>query len=151
VEWNAEGSSITLHRSLPSSARENRNLYHHQTQQIIGMYGGSLVIDDDTPVKIKLPKNALKEKKLISLEMISNGTSWIYFHFEPHGLVFAKPVELKLSMEILKETKEEDLILYYYNQEIGRWFRETTGVFSNNRTEAIFYLNHFSYYFFGRR
>jgi hypothetical protein len=54
-------------------------------------------------------------------------------------------------MEILKETKEEDLILYYYNQEIGRWFRETTGVFSNNRTEAIFYLNHFSYYFFGRR
>lgn len=146
-------NSLSVPRFDERHAREN--FYHEQTQRSIGVSGGSLVLDDDTlghlSIEHNIPTKALTERKLISLEMISDGASWFYFHFEPHGLVFAQPVELKLALAALKETKEEDLVLYYYHEDIGRWIRETQGVFSDNREEVIFKLKHFSYYFFARR
>ncbi|MFQ6040741.1 MAG: hypothetical protein ACE5PV_07785, partial [Candidatus Poribacteria bacterium] len=95
--------------------------------------------------------NALMKPQLISMEILSDGYSWTYLHFQPDGVVFQKPVELKVYLESIKDPQEEDLILYYYNDNRKEWLKETSGIFDQKSKETIFQLHHYSYYYYSRR
>ncbi len=139
---------------IPAALLFNKNHQHNinvydYTQKVIGVKGDALIInhDDNVIVKQSIPKKALIEDKLIDMEIISDGSSWVYLFFQPHGLVFKKPAKLNIYLDGIKDLNEQDLILYYYDETREEWIQETNGVFSKKREEVMFHIHHFSYYY----
>jgi hypothetical protein len=85
------------------------------------------------------------------MEVWSDESNYIDFHFEPHGTTFNQPVEIQLSWATMKDISVDDLILYYYNEKRGKWLEEKTAVFDAEAKTATLYVDHFSYYYYGRR
>jgi hypothetical protein len=120
------------------------------TERVITEYGGQLVGGDAAQgTKLYIRKGALSEKTVISMEAWSDGVSRVNFRFGPHGTEFAVPAELELGWAVLKNVSAEDLILYYYDEQLGEWVEETQAIWDKNK--ATLYLNHFSEYYFQRR
>jgi hypothetical protein len=121
-------------------------------ERTIGVEGGQLTAGDGAPgSKLVIPEEALSEDTLISMEVISDGVSRVDFNFGPHGMVFAKSVRLELSWATLKDVTADDLILYYYDEELGEWVEETSAVWDETGKKAVLYIDHFSKYYFDRR
>ena len=123
----------------------------YYAEKVIGPKGGKLQIEDKATkdeTKLKFPKGALDEKKLISMTITIDKASHMDFEFGPSGIYFNKPVELELSWQSLpKDVRGEDLILYYYND--GEW-QEIRGECNNIKKKVTFYINHFSRYLYKR-
>lgn len=118
-------------------------------EKIIGPDGGQL---NAGATKLVVPKDALSEDTLISMEVASDDESYVNFVFAPHGTVFAVPAEIQLSWATLKDIEDpNELILYYYDEESEDWVEETEAVFNENEKKATLYINHFSEYYFTRR
>ncbi|MBC8235766.1 hypothetical protein H8E77_39970 [bacterium] len=101
--------------------------------------------------KIIFPSKCVSEDTLVSIERNTIDSRKVDFTFQPHGLQFNKPVEIKLSWSSLKNVEPEDLILYYYNDEIGEWVEETKAVWKNNQKHCELRIKHFSSYYYSRR
>jgi hypothetical protein len=143
---------ITQFPFFDASHKQNINVYDY-TQKLIGIEGDVLIINRDGNVIVKqsIKKNALIGTQLISVEMISDDSSWVYLHCQPHGLVFEKPAELEIYLAESPKPLEDDLILYYYDENSDQWVEETTGIFDDQTQGARFKINHFSYYYYERR
>ncbi|MBC8232861.1 hypothetical protein H8E77_25245 [bacterium] len=101
--------------------------------------------------KVIFPSKCVSEDTLVSVERNTTDSKKVEFFFEPHGLQFSKPVEIKLSWASLKDVEAEDLILYYYDDEIGQWVEETKAVWENNSKHCQLQIDHFSSYYYSRR
>jgi len=51
---------------------------------------------------------------------------------------------------MLEDVTAEELILYYYDEDLEEWVEETTAVFNENSKKATLSINHFSEYYFRR-
>lgn len=123
--------------------------YRFYTEKVIGPRGGRLCAPEGT--KLIILRKALKKRTLISMEIISDGDSRVEFNFGPHGLTFRRPAIIMLSWAMLKDVDEDELVLYYYDEESGEWVEETTAIWDKRHKRAIFIIDHFSRYYFDRR
>lgn len=101
--------------------------------------------------KVIFPSKCLSEDTLVRVERNTIDNKKVEFYFEPHGTQFLKPVEIHLSWASLKDAEASDLILYYWDDEIGDWVEETEAVWKNNERHCELQINHFSYYYYARR
>ncbi|MBM3243001.1 hypothetical protein FJZ31_42620 [Candidatus Poribacteria bacterium] len=101
--------------------------------------------------KVIFPSKCLTEDTLVRVERFTIDSQRAEFYFEPHGLQFLKPVTIQLSWASLKNVTANDLILYYWNDEIGQWVEETQAIWRNNERYCELTINHFSYYYYQRR
>jgi len=126
-----------------------------ETKKIKAKDGGTLEVGDRHygKSKITFKKNDLPEDLTISFEWVSDGTFEGKFNpadFGPHGLVFNSPVEVKLSYKKadLQGIEEEDLKLFYYNEETELW-EFIGGEVDEKKKIVIAFLDHFSRYAIG--
>ncbi len=126
-----------------------------ETKKIKAKDGGTIEVGDrdNGKSKITFKKNDLPEDLTITFEWASGGTfegKLNNAEFGPHGLVFNSPVEVQLSYKKadLKGFEEEDLKLFYYNEETELW--ELIGGEVNEKKKiVIVFLEHFSRYAIG--
>jgi hypothetical protein len=78
---------------------------------IIGPNGGSLHVGEH---ELVIPKGALQEEVLISAEAPTS--SLVDVQFEPHGLEFQQPVQLKLSYKGCVRPTISDFLVAYLGQ-----------------------------------
>ena len=125
---------------------------YYYVERVLGYRGGSLMgADIAQGTKLHLPIWALSKTTVISMEVWSDGVSRMDFHFEPHGIVFAVPVELQLPWSTLKKTSAGDLVLYYYDESLRQWVEETRAIWDEKKKKATLYIDHFSRYYYKRR
>jgi len=145
-------------RNKVLNAQEDDCSLHYSAKATFGPNGGTLTINHNditvtSKTKIIIPQDALTNNVRISADITSDKVSRVDFHFEPHGTVFAKPVEIELSWAMLQDgtLKPQDLILYYYDESVEDWVEETTACWKRQDKVAVIYVNHFSLYYFRRR
>ena len=126
-----------------------------ETKKIKAKDGGTLEVGDrdNGKSKIKFKKNDLPEDLTISCVWVSGGTfegMLNNLEFGPHGLVFNSPVEVQLSYKKadLQGIEEEDLKLFYYNEETELW-EFIGGEVDEKKKIVIAFLDHFSRYAIG--
>ena len=126
-----------------------------KTKKIKAKNGGTLKVGDrdNGKSKITFKKNDLPEDLTITFEWVSGGTfegMLNNLEFGPHGLVFNSPVEVQLSYKKadLKGFEEEDLKLFYYNEETELW-EFIGGEVDEKKKIVIGFLAHFSRYAIG--
>jgi len=126
-----------------------------ETKKIKAKDGGTLEVGDRHygKSKITFKKNDLPEDLTITFEWVSGGTFEGKLNdaeFGPHGLVFNSPVEVQLSYKKadLKGFEEEDLKLFYYNEETELW-EFIGGEVDEKKKIVIGFLDHFSRYAIG--
>ncbi len=126
-----------------------------QTKKIKAKDGGTLEVGDrdNGKSKITFKKNDLPEDLTITFEWASGGIFEGKLNpaeFGPHGLVFNSPVEVQLSYKKadLEDFKEEDLKLFYYNEETELW-ELIGGEVDEKKKLVIAFLDHFSRYAIG--
>ena len=126
-----------------------------KTKKIKAKDGGTIEVGDRQYGKSKIifKKNDLPEDLTISFEWISGGTFEGKLNpaeFGPHGLVFNSPVEVKLSYKKadLQGIEEEDLKIFYFNEETELW-EFIGGEVDEKKKIIIGFLDHFSRYAIG--
>jgi len=126
-----------------------------KTKKIKAKRGGTIEVGDRHYGKSRIifKKNDLPEDMTISFEWAAGGTFEGMLNdleFGPHGLVFNSPVELQLSYKKadLQGIEEEDLKLFYYNEETELW-EFIGGEVDDKKKTVIGLLNHFSRYAIG--
>jgi hypothetical protein len=128
---------------------------HYKEKLIKADIGGIITAGDGAPgTKLDIPAGALSADTIISMDVSSDSVAETQFNFGPHGTVFNQPVELQLSWQTLNNLQDlssQDLVLYYYDESLGQWLEETTAVWDDNGKKATVYIDHFSYYYYGRR
>jgi hypothetical protein len=133
------------------SAAQDDNYYY--TYAEMDYWGGTLNgggIARGT--KLVVPEGALTETTIISMEVCTDRSSYISFTFGPHGTNFDVPVEIQLSWVALKDLDvNEDWILWYWDEALNEWLEENSAVFDPKRKTLTLYVDHFSYYYYGRR
>lgn len=103
--------------------------------------------------KIKFNKGDLKDDTLIEFKWAADGTVSGMFSkmdFGPHGTYFNHPVRVELSYKMadLSNINEEQLRIWYFNEDTGLW--EYIGGRVNTRTKKVIaWLEHFSRYALG--
>ena len=94
-----------------------------------------------------VPKGALKKDTEIwmaaKMEFAEDGSVRKYFEFGPHGLVFNKPAQLKLSY---KELGKSMVDLLWLNEETGQWQFSFEGQLDKDGKNVFINVNHFSRY-----
>lgn len=127
----------------------------YQQKDIKANRGGELKVGNRKvgESKIKFKKNDLPQDLTISFQWAPAGTFeglLSNMEFGPHGTYFNNPVELELSYKTanLEGFDEEDLRVYYYNEESELW--KFIGGDVNKRKKTVkVYLDHFSRYAIG--
>ena len=126
-----------------------------ETKKIKAKDGGTIEVGDrdNGKSKITFKKNDLPEDLTITFEWASGGTFEGKLNpaeFGPHGLVFNSPVEVQLSYKKadLQGFEEEDLKLFYYNEETELW-EFIGGEVDKRKKIVIAFLEHFSRYAIG--
>jgi hypothetical protein len=143
---------ITFMFALLCYAADQDSDDYYYTYAQLDYWGGKLKGSDIARgTSLIVPEGALTETTTLSMEVWSDRTSYIRFHFEPHGTEFQVPVQLELSWTALKDVSVDDLMLYYWDDEQGKWVEETRAEFNEKTKKATLYLDHFSYYYYGRR
>ena len=119
--------------------------------------GGKLELGDRKCGKSKLnvPKKALSEDKVISMQVPKYGDLISVISqvtFGEHGTTFAKPVKVELSYKgaDVKGVDEEQLSAWYYNQKTGEW-EGIGGEVDVKKKKVKFKIDHFSRYGLARR
>ena len=127
--------------------------YEYREKLITAKQGGQIGMSDGT--KLDIPGKCLAENTLITMKRFTVGDTGIYFEFGPHGITFNnrknKSVKVELSWATLQDVNPDELVLYYFNEDLGEWVVETTAEFKNNEKKAVLYLDHFSKYYYDRR
>jgi len=126
-----------------------------ETKKINAKRGGTIEVGDRSYGKssIIFKKNDLPKDMTISFEWTTGGTFQGMLNgleFGPHGLVFNSPVEVQLSYKKadLQGIKEDDLKLFYYNEETELW--EFIGGEVDKKDDIVTgFLDHFSRYAIG--
>ncbi len=122
----AETSALHAPDAAPSSAHVSR-LVGPQDAVVMDMDG----------VRLEMPAGALKKPALIAIsklpaaaqldEGMRNATLGVQgYRFEPHGIVFQKPVRITMSFDpgiAESPTALSNLYTYFYDQMAGRWER----------------------------
>ena len=126
-----------------------------ETKKIKAKDGGTIDVGDRHygKSKITFKKNDLPEDLTITFEWVSGGTFEGKLNpaeFGPHGLVFNSPVEVKLSYKKadLQGIEEEDLKIFYFNEETELW-EFIGGEVDEKKKIVIGFLDHFSRYAIG--
>jgi hypothetical protein len=117
------------------------------TQMIKAEDGGILEIRRNG-VQLFIPPGALEKDTNISAVMSldqSTEPKTLVFEFGPSGTTFAPSAELRIDKKFFQESDVDDIKLYSEDGE------EIDAVFSGNSEMLIFYLDHFSYYYYRRR
>ena len=109
------------------------------TEFIEAKTGGSIRIARG--VWLVIPPRALEEDTVVSAYMIRRRDR-VNFIFEPSGLIFRKPAELKISWQAIAGMGGDDLTLYGEGMEIEPIIR-AWGV--------VYPIEHFSLYYHRRR
>jgi hypothetical protein len=109
--------------------------------------GGTVKIIGDN-VKLVIPPNALNEDTEISAQAtFENGSECrrLVLELGPSSTTFASPAELRIKKNFLKDEYIYDIALYSeYGEEIEAEFDE-------DAKEIVFYIYHFSSYYYPRR
>ncbi len=118
-------------------------------KQIRSAEGGMVIAGDDVSGKSILffPSDALPQDTDIIFQVDADKKR---AYLDPHGLVFKKPVLLRLSYQgaILRDINEADLRIWYYNEAKDIW--ELVGGTVNQKEKYVEgYLEHFSLYALG--
>lgn len=122
-------------------------------QQVIKKSKGGLIeVGDKQHGKSSLnfPKDAVSEDVEVTFEWESTGFLEGGAQFSPHGTVFLKPVEIKLSYKDADLTgiNEADLKIWYFNEDLGVWELVGDEVHPDQKYVRG-YINHFSRYAIG--
>ena len=95
-------------------------------------------------VTLVFPEGALDANQDIVMRM--DGSSNLITEFGPHGLVFSRPVVMKLRLEgTARENDSENATIMWYNPVTGDW-ESITNLPSDDPNEARAELEHFSKY-----
>ncbi len=118
-----------------------------QQSKWIGDDGGTISVGDEVHgiSKLVFPEDAVDDDVLITFSMES--TDLLEVQFSPHGITFDEPVRLELSYKDadLTGVNEDDLKIYYYNENTGVW--ELVGdQVDKTKKVVVGYTNHFSRY-----
>lgn len=128
----------------PENAQLNKVLSIQK--QISAAKGGVIDLKSDhgSTCSLYFPPNALDQDTLISVQWNTQG---FISELGPHGLVFNRPVVLKLSYDgaNLTSVDEDRLRIWYYNDNTGVW--ELIGGTVDKKLKTVKGLiNHFSIY-----
>jgi len=143
------------HQNGRGGPKGHKDPLFYQKKDIKANKGGELKVGSKHigESKITFKKNDLPQDLTISFQwapastfegMLSN------MEFGPHGTYFNNSVELELSYKTanLDGFDEENLRIYYYNEESGLW--DFIGGEVNKRKKTVkVYLDHFSRYAIG--
>lgn len=130
---------------------------HFKVRKLIkASEGGTLVAgssDNIGQCKIFLKPDDLSEDTIIRLEwkLWENQEKIINsVKFEPHGILFNKPVKIELSYKFadFNEFQEDHLKVYYFNEEKNKW-GSIGGFVDKKRKVVVAYVRHFSRYAIG--
>jgi hypothetical protein len=120
----------------------------------IGSYGGSITVGDSTHgiSKLIVPQGAIKNWYWYRITFWWESTGFLQggAEFSPHGLIFKKQIRLEISYKDadLTGVNEDDLKIYYYDEDTGDW--EIIGDYvDKTRQMVIGYTTHFSRYAIG--
>jgi hypothetical protein len=117
------------------------------TQMIKAEDGGVINIRRNG-VQLFIPPGALERDTIISATMSLDGSTepkTLVFEFGPSGTTFAPPAELRIDKKFFEQTNANDIKIYSEDGE------EIVAVCANNAGMLVFYLDHFSYYYYRRR
>ena len=146
-------TAIVLQRTTPLAA-------DIATSGVIGRSGGELSIPA-AGVTISFPPNALTQTITVTMTALKGG--YVAYDFQPHGIVFQRPVKITQELagtgasalgpaiEFLHGAYfDQSLDLTTVSQQLGKVpVRETElGYFENNKGRAKFFIGHFSGYMF---
>jgi len=115
-------------------------------KQISAAKGGEIDLKNDlgSTCSLYFPPNALDQDTLISVQWNTQG---FISELGPHGLIFNRPVTIKLSYKdaVLTGVNEDRLRIWYYNDNTGVW--ELIGGTVDKKLKTVKALiNHFSIY-----
>lgn len=116
------------------------------TKMIKAKDGGVIEIRDG--VQLFIPPGALEEDTTISATMsLDRNTEpkTLVFEFGPSGTTFSTSAELRIDKKFFEQTNASDIKIYSEDGE------EIEAVFAENGDTLIFYIDHFSYYYYRRR
>ena len=128
----------------PENAQLNKVLSIQK--QISAAKGGEIDLKNDlgSTCSLYFPPNALDQDTLISVQWNTQG---FISELGPHGLIFNRPVTIKLSYKdaVLTGVNEDRLRVWYYNDNTGVW--ELIGGTVDKKLKTVKALiNHFSIY-----
>jgi len=117
----------------------------------LGASGWAYVGDDEHGKSwLYFPPFAMDQATTITMDWESTGFLEGGAEFSPHGTQFNKPVTVWISYKDaeLGDIDEEDLKIWYYNEDSGLW--ELIGDYVDTENKMVGgYLNHFSRYAIG--
>lgn len=95
-------------------------------------------------VKLVIPPEALEEDTVVSADM-EKTDDYIDFYFGPSRTKFAKPAELRITWQAISRMDVDDLTLYNTD---GKEIEIEPDIKSWG---VIYYIDHFSLYYYRRR
>lgn len=150
---DAKKMAIESSYSLEKNGAEDSVFYAEKL--IKKQWGGRLRVGDRERgfSKIRFKRNALPMDALIQFQWVASSTlegMLNSLEFGPHGLNFNKAVNIELSYKMadLSDVNEDDLKLFYYNEDSGLW-ELIGGEVKKNRKVIKAKIWHFSRYAIG--
>jgi hypothetical protein len=143
---NPYGFNILQSNAANSLAKE------FVTEQQITPWGGTIQVGDEEHGISSLTFYPYSVTQNVDVRFWWESTGFLEggSEFSPHGTQFFIPVRLQLSYKDtdLQGMNEDDLKIYYYNEDISVWEAQRTTVNKDNKV-VVAWLKHFSRYAVG--
>ena len=116
----------------------------HQGAGWIDQDGGIINVTGGT--KVIIPEGALEQDTYITVTVeVYKDEQKIHYIFEPNGIVFNEPVEIRMPWSYLKDY-DGDLELWYLDDN-GEWILVEDAIIELEKKRYILYIDHFSQYY----